>query len=113
MKKMIRNNNSIFKIAQSLSGEITKEEPEVKEEEIKETKEMRESNRDGIISIFNPNDSTDRFTVIVEGKRYCGKFYNKDKNDFVSASMLAIYNLNEHFDRSILPEEYEGVIFNG
>lgn len=107
MKKMTRNNNSIFKIAQSLSGEVPKEEP------IKETKEMIESNRDGIISIFNPNDSTDRFTVIVEGKRYCGKFYNKDKNDFVSASMLAIYNLNEHFDRSILPEEYEGVIFNG
>lgn len=65
-----------------------------------------ESNIDGWISQYIPNAGTDRFVLISpKGERFACKFYNRITNDFVGASMLAMYNLKDHYDRNIIPVE--------
>lgn len=65
-----------------------------------------ESNIDGYISKYIPKAPMDRFILIApDGKEYACKFYNRDTNTFIGASMLSMYNLNDHFDRNILPME--------
>lgn len=66
---------------------------------------------DGWTSIYQKDDSTDRFVLLSpSGERYACKFYNRITNDFIGASFLAMVNLKEHFDRSIIPNEGD---FNG
>lgn len=61
---------------------------------------------DGWISIYQPEDSSDRFVLISpKHERFACKFYNKVTDDFVGASLLSMYNLKDHFDRSIIPEK--------
>lgn len=81
--------------------DLTKKEP------IKTGPEVKgESNIDGYISKYIPDASTDRFILITpDGKEYACKFYNRITNDFVGASMLAMYHLKDHFDRTIIPLE--------
>lgn len=58
---------------------------------------------DGWTSIYQKDDSTDRFVLLSpSGERYACKFYNRITNDFIGASFLAMVMLNEHFDRSII-----------
>lgn len=64
---------------------------------------------DGWTSIYQKGDSTDRFVLLSpSGERYACKFYNRITNDFIGASFLAMVNLKEHFDRSIISEK-EGI----
>lgn len=64
---------------------------------------------DGWTSIYQKDDSTDRFVLLSpSGERYACKFYNRITNDFIGASFLAMVNLKEHFDRSIISEK-EGI----
>lgn len=56
------------------------------------------------ISVYQPDVGTDRFLLISpEGKSYACKFYNRKKDKFLGASLIAMYALNEFFDRSIIP----------
>lgn len=74
--------------------------------EISTVKVEAESNRGGWISQYIPNDITDRFILISpKGERFACKFYNTITNDFIGASLLAMYNLKEHYDRDIIPKE--------
>ena len=58
---------------------------------------------DGWTSIYQKDDSTDRFVLLSPtGERYACKFYNKVTDDFVGASFMSMVMLNEHFDRSII-----------
>lgn len=108
MKKRVENKGPV---ARSLFGPMsTKEEPTVdlaKVEPVKTGSEVKgESNIDGYISKYIPDAGTDRFVLITpEGKEYACKFYNRVTNDFVGASMLSMYNLRDHFDRTIIPLE--------
>lgn len=64
---------------------------------------------DGWTSIYQKDDSTDRFVLLSpSGERYACKFYNKVTDDFISASFMSMVMLNEHFDRSIISEK-EGI----
>lgn len=56
------------------------------------------------ISAYQPDVGTDRFLLISpEGKTYACKFYNRETDKFLGASLIAMYALNEFFDRSIIP----------
>ena len=69
-----------------------------------------ESNIDGWISQYIPSAGTDRFVLISpKGEKYACKFFNPITNDFVGASMLAMYNLRDHYDRNIIPLEVREV----
>lgn len=74
---------------------------------IEETKTLAieaESSQCGWISRYVPSEHTDRFQLISpEDTKYACKFYNKDTDDFVGASLMAMYMLRDHFDRSIIP----------
>lgn len=103
MKKNVPNKGPV---ARSLFGPSPIKE-EVKVESVKTGPEVKgESNIDGYISKYIPDAPTDRFVLITpEGKEFACKFYNRITNDFVGASMLAMYNLRDHFDRTIIPLE--------
>ena len=61
---------------------------------------------DGWVSIYQPDAPTDRFVLIgPEKERFSCKFYNPITNDFIGSSMLAMYNLRDHFDRNIIPKD--------
>lgn len=67
---------------------------------------VKKSEKDGWISIYQPDDSSDRFVLISpKNERFACKFYNPIRKDFVGASMLSMYNLRDHFDRNIIPED--------
>lgn len=67
---------------------------------------VKKSEIDGWISIYQPDHHTDRFVLISpKNERFACKFYNPIRNDFVGHSMLSMYNLRDHFDRSIIPED--------
>lgn len=67
---------------------------------------VKQSEVNGWISIYQPDAPTDRFVLISPTKeRFACKFYNREKDDFVGQSLLSIYRLREHFDRSIITEE--------
>lgn len=67
---------------------------------------VKQSEIDGWISIYQPEDSTDRFVLISpKHERFACKFYNPITNDFVGASLLSMYNLRDHYDRNIIPKE--------
>ena len=77
--------------------DIHKKQVEVKQE-------IKKAITEGFESIHDPEASSDRFVLINHntGERFACKFYNEDRDDFVGASMLAMYNLKEHFDRSVI-----------
>lgn len=79
--------------------DIHKRQPEV-------IKEIEKSIIDGFESIHEPEANTDRFILINHntGERFACKFYNKDRDDFVGASCLAMYNLKDHFDRKVIKD---------
>lgn len=86
--------------------EVKKEEPKIEIPKKKELNVFSESNIDGWISQYIPEAPTDRYVVYSpKGEKFACKFYNKDRNDFIGSSLLSMYNLNDHFDRNILPEE--------
>ena len=61
---------------------------------------------DGWVSIYQPDAPTDRFVLISpKNERFACKFYNPITNDFIGSSMLAMYNLLDHFDRNIIPKD--------
>lgn len=65
-----------------------------------------ESEIDGWKSQYAPDEPTDRFILISpDNERFACKFYNRITNDFVGSSMLSMYNLRDHYDRSIIPDE--------
>lgn len=65
-----------------------------------------ESEIDGWKSQYAPDEPTDRFILISpNNERFVCKFYNRITNDFVGASMLSMYNLRDHYDRSIIPDD--------
>ena len=85
---------------------IVVKEPELKESVVKKDTIVKESNIDGWVSQYIPNADTDRFVLISpKNERFACKFYNPIRKDFVGASMLSMYNLRDHFDRSIIPED--------
>ena len=69
---------------------------------------QKESSEGNIFSRYCPNEAEKRFIVVKDGKEYYTKFYNKEKDEFIGASLLAMYNCNEYFDRSLLPEHEDG-----
>ena len=86
--------------------EVKKEEPKIEAPKKKELNIVSESNIDGWISQYIPEATIDRYVLqSPKGERFSCKFYIKDRNDFIGSSLLAMYNLNDHFDRNILPKE--------
>lgn len=67
---------------------------------------VKQSEIDGWISIYQPDAANDRFVLLSpDGKRFACKFYRRLENEFIGQSLLSMYSLKEHFDRTIIPEE--------
>ena len=64
-----------------------------------------------IYSEYHPDASTDRFVLTKDGITYACKFYFRKEDRFTGSSFLAMCMLNEHYDRSILPEYEDGNYF--
>ena len=71
----------------------------------------KKSNINEIISEYHPDAGTDRFVLLKDGERYACKFYYKSEDEFVGAGCLAMYMLNNFYDRSILPDYEDGNYF--
>lgn len=68
-------------------------------------KEPIRSEINGWVSIYEPNAEKDRFVLIsITNFKYACKFYDKDKDSFIGDSLLSMYMLKDHYDRSIITE---------
>lgn len=71
----------------------------------------KKSNINEIISEYCPDANTDRFILLKDGQKYTCKFYNKSEDRFIGTQCLAMYMLNNFYDRTILPNYEDGNYF--
>ncbi len=107
----IYTRHSLFDLVQPNKSETEQKVAYTRDMQPKIENKDRESNKDGIISRYHPDDLSDRFIVVMNGREYATKFYDKKTDTFTGASMLGIYNCNQYFDRSILPDYEDGNYF--
>jgi|GEM_PF-3720403 len=61
------------------------------------------------VSHINLEPNEDMFVLedLENAEIFTCKFYNEEKDEFIGSSVMGMYKLNDHFDRSIIPEKEE------